>query len=169
MKQKHTIGLANILAVGILFVVISTFTQTAETASMTKVVKSVDESTTGFDIPPQDDDELALVLNKNKKYVIRGTLFPHGEGSDMRIAATVPNGAVFVVGYDSAQGTGVLEESGVEAQSFGLDEAASAVSVDGIVTMGNQSGEFRLQWGQFSSEGSTTTVKSGSFLIAEPI
>lgn len=171
MKKIHITLLSFLLVSSVIGITLS-FARSVDSAVPQIAVKSVDESITGFDIAPQDDDELVLFLDKNKKYLIHGNFFPYGEGGGMRIAATAPTGSMFIVGYDSGQGSGVLEESGVEGPTtFGFsDSNPIAVSIDGIVTTGNQSGEFRLQWGQLSpSDEHTKVVKRGSFLMAEQI
>ena len=177
MTNKITITTSGIIVLIVLSLGTFLFyAQTAETASATSVVKSVDETVVGENLAVQDDDELVLPLSKNRTYIIDGVVYidyiANGEPNAQKIAFTVPVGSVMKIGYSDShnQISDILDTSGeIHAYTNSNTSNRRAVIVKGIVRTGNQDGNLTFQWSHESVGDALTTVEAGSFLRADQI
>lgn len=134
------------------------------------IYKSVDETIISS-AALQNDDELVFAVRANEVWHFKAYLrFNSGTVPDIQFAFTVPAGAaVQYGGYDTgpgAAGPKVLNASGGSYDVNGLATDNFAL-IEGVVVNGATPGNVQLQWAQFSSTASNTTVKKGSCILAD--
>ncbi|MBI2639308.1 MAG: LamG domain-containing protein [Candidatus Sungbacteria bacterium] len=139
--------------------------------------KSSDESVTSS-TTLQNDDELKLTLAANQTYTVDAVVFASSASSnpDLKIAFTVPSGATMTLGYIAASPNNLttqgelLNSSGTASQVIPLRANAPVViHVKGTVVVGSTAGDVTLQWAQFTSNSTATTVKAGSYIRADQL
>ena len=138
-----------------------------------KVRKSTDESATTTAL--QDDDQLAVLVEAGKTYIVGGAVFASAGSAtpDIRIGFAVPGGSEMSIGYISVvgqlAGSGLLESSGISSERIQLPSNTPVpVMIKGTIVAG-ATGPLQLQWAQFASNANSVTVKKGSYLKVEEI
>lgn len=123
----------------------------------------------------QDDNDLFVSVEANAIYHVIVSLKELSQpGDDFKTGWTGPAGYGFngeargpsgaaaaltdLVAADVGTGSHGIQFGGIA--SFNLP-----VRIEGILTTSGTAGTFRLQWAQFSSSASGTTVKAGSFMV----
>lgn len=132
--------------------------------------KSASESVTGS-TALQNDDELQLVLEASKTYIVDGAIFASSTSAapDIAIAFTGQSGSNIKIGYTTADDNGILQASGVASSRIALRaNTPTAILLKGTITTGS-GGDLQLRWAQATSNGNATIVGAGSYLRAEEI
>jgi hypothetical protein len=149
---------------------------THNTPTTLKVRKAVNEDVISSSTL-QNDDELVLTLSANTTYIIDGSIFATSTSGtpDIKIAFTLPTGAVMDLGFEAASAQSlrrseVLETSGVASSNIPIVIAApTTIQIGGTIKMGGTGGNVTLQWAQNSANANPTTVMQGSYLRADEI
>lgn len=153
----------------------------AENVSRYAVRKSADESVNNS-TTLQNDDELWFPIGVSEIWVATFHLFLSSvaDGADIKFDTTAPSGATGRQGLHGAAIASTATESDLKNQSIAIGTALSvgipaagtndsfaifSVAVENSTT----AGLVRLQWAQASAVASNTTVKEGSFMIAEKV
>jgi len=139
--------------------------------------KTADETVNGS-ASLQNDDHLAIVLAASATYEIDVQLFYSSASTpDIKFALTFPTGATCSwapIGYKS-DGTNFEAEfrtstwqaaSGTSNAVAGTAATYDAALIKGIIRVGSTAGTLQVQWAQNTSNGSNTTVKADSSLVA---
>jgi len=139
--------------------------------------KSVDETVNGS-ASLQNDDHLVVTLAASATYEFEALIFySSGTTPDIKFAFTFPAGATCSWAPVGLKFDGVNFEAEVRTSTW---QAASGTSnavagtaatydtarLRGIIRLGSTAGALQLQWAQNTSNGSNTTVKADSFLVA---
>ena len=137
-----------------------------------RVINKIIDETIISNAVLQNDDELLFAIKANEVWRFKAYLrFNSGTVPDIQFAFTVPAGAtVQYGGYDN--GPGVLAPKVVNASGGFYDvNGAGAIDnfavIEGVVVNGANAGNVQLQWAQYSSTASNTTVKKGSCILAD--
>lgn len=146
----------------------------AQLSKVTAVGKTNDESVTSS-TTLQDDDHLFFTGAPNTLYVvdfyIRAEFNTLGQ---IKIAINAPsanfvslNAAMIADGVVTAQGTANALATAVPLVITGATSGMVHAHVG--ILIGSTGGQVVLQWAQNTSNGTATTVKAGSYLIANQI
>ncbi len=123
----------------------------------------------------QDDNELAIPIGANETYSVYGLIIASSTvaTNDIRIGFTVPAGAAMNVGWMGNNGTlatvnnGMLRNSGASSPLISIGaNIINPIFITGTVVNGGTAGFLKLQWAQFASIATNTTVTAGSYLGA---
>lgn len=145
----------------------------------TTVRKTADESVTSS-TTLQDDDHLFFPIGVSEAWAFEFIVFYTGDAAgDIQFAITVPAGFSLLrwsfLGLSPSLATlpnttllyPAITASGTANSFAGTVTGADTMAlIKGIVVNGATSGNVKLQWAQNSSNASATTVRSGSYLIA---
>lgn len=136
-------------------------------------LKTADESVTSS-TTLQADDLLFLPVAANARYIMdgwiryTGALTPAG---DLKMQFTVPSGAAMSWTNFGVNPSALLDYNVVvEVAGTGSPRAVGGQATEmscsprGYVTTGSTSGNMQLMWAQNASNGTPTTIKTGSFL-----
>lgn len=140
----------------------------------TIAVKAVNENLAS-NTTLQDDDELAIPIGANETYSVYGLLIASSTvaTNDIKIGITVPAGAVMNIGWMGNNGTlttannGMLRSSGGSSPLISIGaNIINPIFLSGTVVNGATAGFIKVQWAQFASIATNTTVTAGSYLGA---
>lgn len=137
-----------------------------------RVIKTADESVTSS-ATLQDDDHLVKAVLANTAYTYEiWLMYLAGTVGDFKAAIVYPSGGSLFAAVTRETGLGGIELGGAGGMSSG-----TAVSGPGLGTTiimlhhwkgaflnGGTAGDFQVQWAQNVSNGTSTTVKAGSWL-----
>lgn len=142
------------------------------------VAKTADESVTSS-TTLQDDNDLQILLEANKKYIIEGALFFESASStpDAKIAFVSPGAGAFDIYRGGWNGDSVLLREDNTRSADLLSASGTAVVVDvsasrpyqitlfsGYIEVGGTGGVFKLQWAQNASDATAVTLQKGSWM-----
>ncbi|MET7949212.1 hypothetical protein [Micromonospora sp. NPDC005324] len=142
------------------------------------VVKTSDESVASS-IAPQDDNELLLSVAANTAYRLQMhlLLLSAGTAGDLRFRFNAPAGSrlsasaagleVGATGQTgSMQAAAIQDVTSFPTADFGFGAVGTVVGIicSGTLIVGGTAGTFRLQWAQWASSATATTIKAGSAL-----
>lgn len=146
--------------------------------------KTADETVTSS-TTLQNDDHMTITLLANTVYVVRNVFMVTGDdAADMKVNYTVPSGTVGWMGQTALSApTGVSTEHDVNMVAFPVsgtsltfdlsigiaDTNFVLATVDGLMEVGGSGGSMTTRWAQKTSSGTGTTVKRGSFLMAQKV
>lgn len=133
-------------------------------------------------ISPTDDPDLTLAVNANEWFIVDYTLLLVGAAAgDFKFGFSYPSGCTILWAMVSgssrnwqsatttAGGLQLLDET----QTLGVGATSGGVITGGllhaVVKVGGTGGTVALQWSQDSSNGTDSTLKAGSALIATRI
>lgn len=124
---------------------------------------------------PQNDTELLKSVAANTTYVVEGMVFATSTSvaPDIKVAFTVPTGATMTIGYVAGESTATradfLSVSGTAGGDIPIGaNVVTCIKISGTVVVGSTAGNVQFQWSQFTSNGTNTTVKAGSFISVYP-
>lgn len=149
-------------------------------AGATLVRKTADESVTSS-AATQNDNHLVFAIGANEVWVGRFVLKCTGATSgDITIDVAVPSGAGgwYTLLAPSRSNTAVEGDAYIQARDFGSGSggvgligsgAPTQVIVEFYVANGANAGNVQLKWAQRVSDGTATSVLTGSFLIAHEV
>lgn len=132
------------------------------------VVKTADESVTSSTVL-QDDDELVIALEANRRYKLEGVLLVNGTGGNppgFKFQWSLPASAT-LDGFVTTAVSSVSAFSEAAAKSYISSGNDDAIPVQGVLITDGTAGNATLQWAQNSSSGSATTVKAGSWIAIQ--
>jgi hypothetical protein len=131
--------------------------------------KTADESATS-DITLSDDTHLTFAIAANEVWVTRIGLWVNTGAGGLQMQMTGPAGATGIQLGFSAIG-GVPTTFAVALGSLAWAATATYTNqfwtLESTVVNGATPGTYRLQWAQNASNGTASTLKANSFLIAE--
>jgi len=142
----------------------------------TAAIKAADTAKTNATLA--DDPHLAVPIGANESYLVYA-LFKSSSASatpDMRIAFTVPAGGTFDFGCHANNGTlasaitWAMRDGGISSPSIpiGISIIQPIICVGSVVN-GGTAGYFKVQWAQFVTNATATTLTAGSFIAATRI
>lgn len=146
--------------------------------------KTADETVTSS-TTLQNDDHMTVTLVANTVYAVRNVFFIAGDdAADLKVNYTVPTGTTGWMGQTALSApTGVSTEHDVNMVAFPVSGTALTfdlsigiadtnfvlATVDGLMEVGGSGGAMTTRWAQKTSSGTGTTVKRGSFLMAQKV
>lgn len=137
-------------------------------ASPTAVRKSATESVVSS-TALQNDDHLSLQLFSGKTYIVEGLIIASTTSGtpDIKIAFTSPASTEMTIGYTAVAGSatsgGMLQSASASGRISLPANTPVPIVIRGTMLAGN-TGTLRLQWAQFTSNGSAVQVAKGSYL-----
>lgn len=142
-----------------------------------RVRKSADESvssaSTGSTL--QNDDELTFAIAANEIWIARYVLYVTTAATpDFKAAIDVPASATLLMQAAGFSGGSIintdhLETADATAIAFPNCGTDNYIIIDATVENGANAGNVVLQWAQNTSDAGSTTVKEGSFLVANRV
>lgn len=138
------------------------FSKDSRLKVITKAVDEVVNNSTAV----QDDDELFFPVKANEIWHINlFILFDGDAAADIVFGWSVPAGTTMQWSNSGLTGIG-KSESIDDFESTGGVGSGRVNRMQGVVTVGDNAGDVKLHWAQFSAQSADTTVKAGSTLIA---
>jgi len=140
-------------------------TDKIETSTRKIVYKSANETVTSSTIL-QDDDHLTFAIGANEVWAFKMMMFYNaGTNPDIDFGWSVPAGTTMKWNYGTNTGTILTEATRLTV--FNGIASDTGVLFYGTVVASSTAGNVTLQWAQRNSDGASTTVLSGSHIIAE--
>lgn len=153
-------------------------TGTASYPGGTGFVRKTTDETVTSSATLQDDNHLTLTVEAQHTYEFRVFLLVDGGATgDLKTAFTFPTGATcHFTGHGPttalASGSGGSAEfngrqaatSGSTTIAYGTSGSRLGIVLEGVLITGSTAGSFTLQWAQNTSDGTGTTLKSGSYM-----
>lgn len=146
--------------------------------------KTADETVTSS-TALQDDDFMTVTLVANTVYVVRNVFFIAGDdAADLKVNYTVPSGttgwmgqtALFAPAGASTASDANMVAYAVSGTALAFDLAIGiadtnfvVATVDGLMEVGGTGGAMTTRWAQVTSSGTGTTLKRGSYLLAQMV
>lgn len=156
---------------------------TASYPGSTRFVRKTADETVTSSTTLQNDDHLVLSVEKGYTYHFRAWLLVDGgTAGDLKTAFTYPTGStLYFAGHGPT--TSMVSGSGGDVGfngrhnatsrsttlSYGTSGSRPGIQVEGLLIVGSTAGNLQLQWAQNTSDGTGTTLKSGSFLKMEKV
>lgn len=141
--------------------------------SIVYAYKTADESVTSS-ATLQDDDHLSFSVNANETWELAGELQADNASNnvDIKVAFQLPTGAfmrIYTTGIQDAggnaiQGNGLLITSNATKTMQINGGVSTLITFRGIFVTGSNGGTVKFRWAQGSSNNSTTTVRSYSYM-----
>lgn len=135
--------------------------------------KTADESVTSS-ATIQDDDHLSFNVNANETWELAGEVQADNASNnvDIKVAFQLPTGAtmrIYTTGIQDAggnaiQGNGLLTSSNTPKTIQINGGVSTLLTFRGIFICGSTSGTVKFRWSQGTSNNSTTTVRSYSYM-----
>jgi hypothetical protein len=135
--------------------------------------KTADESVTSS-ATIQDDDHLSFNVNANETWELSGEIQADNVSNnvDIKVAFQLPTGAfmrIYTTGIQDAggnaiQGNGLLMTSNTPKTMQINGGVSTLITFRGIFVTGSNSGSVKFRWSQGTSNTSTTTVRSYSYM-----
>lgn len=161
--SDKTITLPNATGTVVLTTTLDTFLKT--------VVKSANESVTSS-TTLQDDDHLVFAIGANEQWVATYSISMSTAGPPgCRFAITVPAGATMEAsGAVEGKSGGRTATSGTAFINDATNATANPIATIRVwVSNGATAGNVTLQWAQGTSDASSLTLLTGSFLLARKV
>ncbi|MEX2054885.1 MAG: hypothetical protein WD972_01775, partial [Candidatus Andersenbacteria bacterium] len=138
------------------------------------VIKSTDKSITSSATLEADND-FVFTLKANTKYLVSGGIFATSTSAqpDIKIGFTIPSGTMdiaYLAQGGNSRSAELLETS--DGPSGQIDIPANTNTIIqpfGSVVTGSTAGSLTFKWSQFSSNGTATKVKQGSFITVTEV
>jgi len=136
-------------------------------------VKSADESVTSS-TTLQDDDDLQVTLAANGTYNIEFwiEIYSASATPDFKFQLIEPDGTFLGVRdfvWSAGVSTAFIDESSAATSALMIAGEYAFVNVKVLAKTSGSGGVFKLQWAQNTSDGTATTVKSGSWVKADQL
>jgi len=133
--------------------------------------KTADESVTSSAVL-QDDDHLTFSIAANEVWIYQLGLWVNSGAGGFQIQITGPSGSSGIsLGYSSVGGVPTMRTSAVNATV--VNAAATYTDqnwqFNGTMVNGATPGSCKLQWAQSASNGTASTIKANSFMLANRI
>ena len=133
--------------------------------------KTADESVTSSAVL-QDDDHLTFSIAANEVWIFQLSLWVNTGAGGIQTQITGPAGSSGVtMGYISSAGTTTGKTAALNAvfNSNAATFTDQPWRIEGTIVNGATPGTCRLQWAQSASNGTASTIKANSFLLAHRI
>jgi len=131
------------------------------------IIKTIDE-TLNDNNTVQNDDELFVALEANKRYAFEQRVFlDSSTTTEFKYAFTIPSDATIKINNSDWDDT--IPSSSLEKADFPVlistENGETVLEIHGHVIMSSTPGNLQFQWSQLTSDASDTTVKKGSSLV----
>lgn len=146
------------------------------------VAKTADQSITSSTVQT-NDTHLLYTIGATGTYVVDVYLWALSAANaagDLNVGFSFPTGTFSLQGFgpDVGLASGTVQTgswfansaitTGVAALSFGLSTGQVGIHLHGLF-VATATGTLRLQWAQFASSGSASTLKSGSHMLVRQV
>jgi len=152
----------------------TTITASATVTDVTTVIGGVlaKRKTTGESVNSstalQDDNHFAFSVSANSTYLVFGMWgVSAGAAGGFKVDFVCPTSATFNYSVVEISGTSFLSTTNDSGTPYGTTAAMAIqrpVDIRGLLTVGANSGTFKLQWAQNASSGTPTSVNQNSYL-----
>lgn len=140
----------------------------AKGLSRVLVFKSADETAPQSSTTYQDDDVLKFAIGANETWVGQIHVLVLGDATaDIKLQLVGPSGSTITFAGIGARTADTLANASVNV--YGADASARLVILSFSIVNGATAGFSTLQWAQSTSTAADTTVKAGSFLVADRV
>lgn len=157
------------------------YTGAAWIPANTLYVRKTGDETVTSNTTVQNDDHLVLAVAANRTYEVSGSImYADGAGSGrLKAGFTAPASATFdwladgLIDTDttaSAASIWRITNTISDTRNCGTGTTETDVMrIYGLLITSASSGNLQFQWAQVASDGTATTVKTGSWLLARPV
>jgi hypothetical protein len=138
----------------------------------TFIRKTTDETVTNNTY--QDDDQLVYTASANQLLEFEAHMFISGGGGGIKIRVNIPTGATMKLAAELIRGNSVSYQtftSNTDEVTANSVAGGGYARIRGIITMGSSGGggNVQIQWAQYSSNTTGTTVEARSYLKITPV
>ncbi len=133
-------------------------------------VKAADESLSSS-TSLQDDDDLQFPVNNGEQWFVDVLLDLTGSTGGIKCAFSIPTGSTMALNMCSNLNSGNtshvhewLRTSGTATSAITITNGVTSVNIRGVISVGANAGNIKLQWAQSTSSGTATVVKKLSML-----
>ncbi len=120
----------------------------------------------------QDDDHLTFAIGANETWVFTVHLIgDSGSTPDFAFAVNAPTGSscTYSVNAENVPDASAHNTCGATSDRMSGNGDDRPYKISGTVASGSTSGQVTFQWSQFGSNAYTSTIRAGSYLVAQRI